>query len=85
MLVEASKKFMIYYNTLTPFVYTEVKERGIMLTMRYLCLPKNRRGTEHAIWEDVLKELRKHPEINFAPTQRVTIKSFDENTFNKGN
>ena len=71
-LLEASKKFMIFYNTLSPVVYTTVKESGVVLTMRYLCLPKKRRGTEHAIWEDVLKEFRKHKDIDFAyPTQRI--------------
>ncbi len=80
VLIEASRKFLIYYNTLTPYVYTSIKERGIMLTMRYLCMPKNRRGSEHAIWEDVLREFRKFPEIIFAPTQRLTIKSYDDKT-----
>lgn len=84
ILVEASKKFMIYYNTLTPYVYTSVKERGIMLTMRYLCMPKNRRGTEHAIWEDVLKEFRKYDTIRFAPTQRVYLSPQEENKEFKG-
>lgn len=72
-LIEASKKFMIYYKTLTPYVYTSMKEIGIKLTMRYLCMPKNRRGTEHAIWEDILKEFHKHPNINYAPTQRIYL------------
>lgn len=71
-LLEASKKFLIFYNTLSPVVYTTVKDSGVVLTMRYLCLPKKRRGTEHAIWEDVLKEFRKHNDIDFAyPTQRI--------------
>lgn len=71
-LLEASKKFMIFYNTLTPVVYTKVKDHGVALTMRYLCQPKKRRGTEHAIWEEVLIEFQKHKDIDFAyPTQRI--------------
>lgn len=71
-LMEASKKFMIFYNTLTPVIYTKVKDHGVALTMRYLCLPKKRRSTEHAIWEEILIEFRKHDDIDFAyPTKRI--------------
>ena len=68
---EASKKFMIFYNTLTPIVYTSVKDCGVLLTIRYLCEPRHRRGSEHAIWEDILQEFAKCKDIDFAyPTQR---------------
>jgi small-conductance mechanosensitive channel len=71
-LIEASKKFMIFYKTLKPIVYTSVKDSGVMLTMRYMVNPKNRRTTEHDIWEAVLKEFSKHNDIDFAyPTQRI--------------
>ena len=71
-LTEASKKFMIFYSNLTPIVYTSVKESGVMLTMRYLCNPKKRRGTAHAIWEDVLRQFAQHDDIDLAyPTQRI--------------
>uniref|UniRef100_UPI004049966F mechanosensitive ion channel family protein n=1 Tax=Fulvivirga sp. TaxID=1931237 RepID=UPI004049966F len=71
-LIEASKKFMIIYTTLTPIVYTSVKDSGVMLTMRYLVNPRKRRTSEHHIWEDVLKAFAKHPDIDFAyPTQRI--------------
>ena len=68
---EASKKFMIYYSYLTPIVYTSVKDSGVLLTMRYICDPQKRRGSEHNIWEDILSEFAKHADIDFAyPTQR---------------
>lgn len=68
---EASRKFMIFYNKLTPIVYTNVKDSGVMLTIRYLCDPRNRRFTEQAVWEDVLDEFSKCDDIDFAyPTQR---------------
>ncbi|MEM9859222.1 MAG: mechanosensitive ion channel family protein [Bacteroidota bacterium] len=71
-LLDASKKFMIYYNTLDPIVYLAVKDSGVMLTMRYLCIPNKRRVTEDAIWKDVLHEFAKSDHIDFAyPTQRV--------------
>lgn len=71
-LIEASKKYMIFYKNLTPIVYTSIKDSGVMLTMRYLVTPKNRRITEHNIWEDVLRAFSMHKDIDFAyPTQRI--------------
>jgi len=70
-LKEASKRFMIFYTTLTPTVYTSVKDSGVLLTIRFLCEPRRRRGSEQAIWEDVLHEFAKCADIDFAyPTQR---------------
>ncbi|MTI22847.1 mechanosensitive ion channel [Fulvivirga sp. RKSG066] len=71
-LLEASKKFMIYYRTLDPIVYTAVKDSGVLLSMRYLCVPNKRRVTEDAIWKDVLKKFSQCNDIDFAyPTQRI--------------
>lgn len=68
---DASKKYMIFYKNLTPIVYTSVKDSGVMLTMRFLCDPRQRRGYEQIIWEEVLKEFAKCKDIDFAyPTQR---------------
>ncbi len=68
---DASKKFMIFYKTLTPIVYTSVKDSGVLLTMRYICNVKKRRGTEELIWEAVLEEFANHKNIDFAyPTTR---------------
>jgi small-conductance mechanosensitive channel len=70
-IVEASKKLMIFYRTLTPTVYTSVKDSGVLLTLRYLCKPRERRGTEQAIWEDILDSFAEHTDVDFAyPTQR---------------
>jgi small-conductance mechanosensitive channel len=70
-LREAAKKYMIFYSKLTPVVYTTVKDCGVMLTIRYLCDPRQRRGTEQAIWEDILDVFAAHDDIDFAyPTQR---------------
>jgi hypothetical protein len=62
---------MIFYKNLTPIVYTAVKDSGVMLTMRFLCDPRQRRSYEQIIWELVLKEFGKCDDIDFAyPTQR---------------
>ncbi len=68
---KASRQYMIFYSTLTPTVYTSVEDSGVMLTMRYLCHPRRRRGTAQAIWEDVLVRFGERDDIDFAyPTMR---------------
>ncbi|MEJ8553143.1 mechanosensitive ion channel family protein [Tepidibacter sp. Z1-5] len=70
---EAKKDYMIHYNNLTPIVYTDVKESGIQLTMRYLCPPRQMRNTVNDIWEDILRIFRDEENIQLAyPTTRVT-------------
>ncbi len=67
----ASAQMMVFYRTLTPIVYTSVKESGILLTVRYLCKPRERRGTSQEIWEDVLTRFGECDDIDFAyPTVR---------------
>lgn len=68
---EASRKFMIFYSKLTPIVYTSVEDCGVLLTLRYLTEPQERRGRMEAIWEDILRAFAKRDDIDFAyPTQR---------------
>lgn len=68
---EASSRMMIFYKALTPIVYTSVKDSGVMLTIRYLCRPRERRGVQNAIWEDILDQFAKCDDIDFAyPTMR---------------
>lgn len=70
-IFEASKNFMIHYTHLTPYVYTSIKEFGVQLTVRYLCNPRKRRGTENEIWQEILNQFRNHNDIQFAyPTTR---------------
>ncbi len=67
----AAGKMMIYVGKLTPIVYTSVKDHGVLLTMRYLCNARRRRGSEQEIWEDILHAFDECPDIDFAyPTQR---------------
>ncbi len=70
-LRSAARSYLITYRILTPTVYTDVKDFGIVLTIRYLTNPRTRRGTEQQIWEDVLSEFAHHDDISFAyPTIR---------------
>jgi small-conductance mechanosensitive channel len=71
---KAGRQFMIFYATLTPTVYTAVRESGVTLTLRYLCHPRKRRGTAQAIWEDILTRFREADDIEFA---YPTIRYFD--------
>jgi len=70
-IFEASRNFMIYYQHTTPIVYTYVKKFGVVLTIRYLCDPRQRRGTENEMWQDILTRFKLHNDIHFAyPTTR---------------
>lgn len=72
-LLAASRQYLINYKKLTPIVYTKVVDSGVQLTMRYLIEPRKRRGTEHAIWEEVLTEFAAHPNVDLA---YHTVRSF---------
>ncbi len=70
-VIEASKRFLIFYTKLTPTVYTSVEDSGVLLTIRYLCEPRQRRGTQEAVWEDILSAFSECDDIDFAyPTRR---------------
>lgn len=67
----AARKYLIVAGKLTPTVYTTVKDSGVMLTIRYLVDPRQRRGTEQKMWEDILEAFSKEPDIDLAyPTTR---------------
>ena len=69
---EASQKFLISYSKLTPTVYTSVEDCGVLLTVRYLCMPRGRRGSTQSIWEQILDAFAESDDIDFAyPTQRL--------------
>ena len=67
----ASKSYLIEFRYLTPIVYTDVKDSGINLTVRYLTNPRRRRGTSEVVWERILDEFAQNENIDFAyPTIR---------------
>lgn len=70
---EASRKYMIFYKSLTPIVYTDVVDSGVRLTMRFICHPKQRRILNEKIWEALLDRFEKEPDVDFGyPTMRRT-------------
>jgi small-conductance mechanosensitive channel len=72
-LLTASRQYLINYTKLTPIVYTKATDSGVQLTIRYLIEPRKRRGTEHAIWEDILTEFDQQPDVDLA---YHTVRSF---------
>lgn len=64
-------RFVITYGNIEPTIYTSVADSGVVLTLRYLVDPRRRRGSEHALWEAILRAFKPHWDIDFAyPTQR---------------
>jgi small-conductance mechanosensitive channel len=68
----ASRKFLIHFRKLTPKVYTSVEDSGVLLTLRFICHARQRRGTAEEIWESILDAFDREPDIDFAyPTTRM--------------
>jgi small-conductance mechanosensitive channel len=68
----ASRKFLIYYRTLTPKVYTDVGDSGVRLTLRFICPVRRRRGFTEELWEAILDAFTAETDIDLAyPTRRV--------------
>jgi small-conductance mechanosensitive channel len=78
-LKETSKRFLIHYRKLTPVVYTSVQDSGVLLTVRYLCRPRERRGSTEVLWERILEAFQGASDIDFAyPTHRVQVDPLGE-------
>lgn len=71
-VLHAKKSYLIYYQYLTPIVYTDVRDSGIRLTIRHLSNPRQRRSVSQLIWEDTLRKFGEHDDIELAyPTMRI--------------
>jgi len=71
---EKDRKHLVFTPTTTPIVYTSAREYGILLTMRYMCVPQERRGSNQVIWEAVLTQFAEHADIQLAyPTQSILV------------
>jgi small-conductance mechanosensitive channel len=67
----AARKHMIFFRNLTPIVYTDVKESGVQLSIRFLTNPRQRRSAKERIWEAILDAFEAEPRIDLAyPTVR---------------
>lgn len=55
-----------------PRVITSVADSGVLLTIRYACLPTERRKTAEEVWEKILRAFGSRDDIDFAyPTTRL--------------
>ena len=79
-LRDASRKFLIYYKNLTPIVYTTVATSGVVLTLRYLCKVRERRGSRDRIWREILEAFAKCDDVDFAYN---TTRFYDNTTEGK--
>ncbi|WP_291785234.1 mechanosensitive ion channel domain-containing protein [Cecembia sp.] len=62
-MMKAHKEHFIHFGQYTPTVYAKIHERGIQLSLRYLCHPRKRRVYEHQVTEAVLGRFRTESEI----------------------
>lgn len=71
-LIDASEHFMISYSKLDPGVFLTVKDSGIMITLRYLCDPQQRRVSENRVWIEILDLISEEKDLELAyPTMRI--------------
>ncbi len=67
-------RFVISYSNIAPAVYTQIASSGVLLTLRYLVQPRQRRDSEQIIHEAILRAFQPHDDIDFAyETQREYI------------
>ena len=60
-------------------VYTNVRDSGVLLTVRHLAEPRARRGAEQAIWEGILDAFAEEPDIELAyPTRRMYMAEYGD-------
>jgi small-conductance mechanosensitive channel len=69
--LKPARRYLIFYSTLQPTVYTSVRPNGVVLSIRYVCAARQRRATTTAIWEEILDAFADRGDIEFAyPTTR---------------
>lgn len=70
-LRQAAERYMIHFSKLTPAVYMSARDSGVLFSIRYMINPRQKRGSEQSLWEVILEEFQKHPDIELAyPTTR---------------
>ena len=71
---QKQENFLIHPPSTSPIVYTSIVENGVLLTMRFLCKPRQRRIVSELIWEATLSLINQNVDINLAySTQRVIV------------
>lgn len=75
---KAARSYLIYYNYLTPTVYTNVKDSGVELTVRYITDPRQRRGSTQDLWEQILARFAECDDIDLAYTTMRIFRNPEE-------
>ncbi len=61
--------FLIWFTALR-----SLEDSGVLLTLRYICRPRERRATAGVLWEQILDAFSAAPDVTLAyPTQRINI------------
>lgn len=69
------RQYMIYYDKLTPIVYTNIKDSGVELSLRYLTDTRKRRSTQDELSRKILEDFAKEETVNFAYTTYRIVKN----------
>jgi small-conductance mechanosensitive channel len=70
----ASRQYLLSFTHLTPTVYLDVQDSGVLLTGRLLCDVRARRGVTHRVWTALLRGIEAEPAVELAyPTVRAFL------------
>lgn len=71
---KARHRHMIVYNQFTPGIFSDITERGVQMSLRYLCNPRKRRMIQHAVTEAILEKFAKEKCVKLAyPTTTINF------------
>jgi small-conductance mechanosensitive channel len=71
---KARHRHMIIYNQFAPGIFVDITERGVQLSLRYLCDPRKRRMIQHAITESILEKFVEEKNVKLAyPTTTINF------------
>ena len=71
---KARHRHLIIYNQFTPGIFVDITERGVQMSLRYLCNPRKRRMIQHAITESILERFSKEKRVKLAyPTTTINF------------
>ncbi|MBF0253220.1 MAG: mechanosensitive ion channel [Candidatus Omnitrophica bacterium] len=68
-----TRSYMIKFGKLTPIVYVDIKESGVLLTLRYLTEARKRRITQDELNRKILEDFRKEKNVKFAYSTRRVV------------
>ncbi len=66
------REYAFRLGSTAPFIYTEIADSGVLLTLRNLCMARTRRSTTDRISAEILDSFNEEDSIEFAyPTYRI--------------